>query len=322
MRGIDEVYREFIVKYPGLTIFEDALMNFSKLPISKKTGSFVIPTIILPAYLSLIGLIPNTPIWSTSAEAATIQGTPRRTSYPIQVRERRWFDPMPADSYSTTNMSTRIEDQHRIIRDQINAKDLDDLTNLSTNEWVRIYDAMMFAESRHNPYAVSSAGAAGILQLMPFRAEEFGASKVYDTPSFNQWLRLREQMEIADRGGREEDYDRYRAEARQISDSYAQRLRAIVRQNRNNPKVLGDTDSRFSDQIFPMSVGLMRKNILLASEMEDSGLIEERDIPTVAIVHYHGGDLAVQRYLAGNPISNGYLNRIETRSGVTLHRRR
>ena len=46
--------------------------------------------------------------------------------------------------------------------------------------WAGLLDALIWTESRYNPFAISRAGAAGLGQLMPGTAKELGVSNRFD----------------------------------------------------------------------------------------------------------------------------------------------
>lgn len=63
-----------------------------------------------------------------------------------------------------------------------------------------LLDALIWTESRYNPLAVSGAGAAGLGQLMPATAREFGVSNRFD-PRANLWAAARYLRQLLDKFG-------------------------------------------------------------------------------------------------------------------------
>lgn len=63
-----------------------------------------------------------------------------------------------------------------------------------------LLDALIWTESRYNPLAVSSAGAAGLGQLMPKTARELGVANRFD-PRANLWAAARYLRQMLDKFG-------------------------------------------------------------------------------------------------------------------------
>jgi len=65
---------------------------------------------------------------------------------------------------------------------------------------VGLLDALIWTESRYNPFAVSGAGAAGLGQLMPKTARELGVANRFD-PRANLWAAARYLRQMLDKFG-------------------------------------------------------------------------------------------------------------------------
>ena len=63
-----------------------------------------------------------------------------------------------------------------------------------------LLDALIWTESRYNPIAVSSAGAAGLGQLMPRTARDLGVTNRFD-PRANLWGAARYMKQLLDKFG-------------------------------------------------------------------------------------------------------------------------
>jgi len=63
-----------------------------------------------------------------------------------------------------------------------------------------LLDALIWTESRYNPFAVSGAGAAGLGQLMPKTAQELGVANRFD-PRANLWAAARYLRQLLDKFG-------------------------------------------------------------------------------------------------------------------------
>ena len=63
-----------------------------------------------------------------------------------------------------------------------------------------LLDALIWTESRYNPFAVSGAGAAGLGQLMPKTAQELGVTNRFD-PRANLWAAARYLRQLLDKFG-------------------------------------------------------------------------------------------------------------------------
>ena len=63
-----------------------------------------------------------------------------------------------------------------------------------------LLDALIWTESRYNPFAVSTAGAAGLGQLMPKTARELGVVNRFD-PRANLWAAARYLRQMLDKFG-------------------------------------------------------------------------------------------------------------------------
>ena len=63
-----------------------------------------------------------------------------------------------------------------------------------------LLDALIWTESRYNPFAVSGAGAAGLGQLMPATARELGVANRFD-PRANLWATARYLRQLLDKFG-------------------------------------------------------------------------------------------------------------------------
>ena len=63
-----------------------------------------------------------------------------------------------------------------------------------------LLDALIWTESRYNPFAVSGAGAAGLGQLMPKTAQELGVANRFD-PRANLWAAARYLRQMLDKFG-------------------------------------------------------------------------------------------------------------------------
>lgn len=63
-----------------------------------------------------------------------------------------------------------------------------------------LLDALIWTESRYNPFAVSGAGAAGLGQLMPKTARELGVANRFD-PRANLWAAARYLRQMLDKFG-------------------------------------------------------------------------------------------------------------------------
>lgn len=63
-----------------------------------------------------------------------------------------------------------------------------------------LLDALIWTESRYNPFAVSGAGAAGLGQLMPKTAHELGVANRFD-PRANLWAAARYLRQLLDKFG-------------------------------------------------------------------------------------------------------------------------
>jgi soluble lytic murein transglycosylase-like protein len=63
-----------------------------------------------------------------------------------------------------------------------------------------LLDALIWTESRYNPFAVSGAGAAGLGQLMPGTARELGVTNRFD-PRANLWAAARYLRQMLDKFG-------------------------------------------------------------------------------------------------------------------------
>lgn len=63
-----------------------------------------------------------------------------------------------------------------------------------------LLDALIWTESRYNPFAVSRAGAAGLGQLMPKTAEDLGVANRFD-PQANLWAAARYLRQLLDKFG-------------------------------------------------------------------------------------------------------------------------
>ena len=63
-----------------------------------------------------------------------------------------------------------------------------------------LLDALIWTESRYNPFAVSGAGAAGLGQLMPKTAQDLGVANRFD-PRANLWAAARYLRQLLDKFG-------------------------------------------------------------------------------------------------------------------------
>ena len=63
-----------------------------------------------------------------------------------------------------------------------------------------LLDALIWTESRYNPFAVSGAGAAGLGQLMPNTARELGVANRFD-PRANLWAAAKYLRQMLDKFG-------------------------------------------------------------------------------------------------------------------------
>ena len=63
-----------------------------------------------------------------------------------------------------------------------------------------LLDALIWTESRYNPFAISGAGAAGLGQLMPKTARELGVANRFD-PRANLWAAARYLRQMLDKFG-------------------------------------------------------------------------------------------------------------------------
>lgn len=63
-----------------------------------------------------------------------------------------------------------------------------------------LLDALIWTESRYNPFAVSGAGAAGLGQLMPKTARELGVANRFD-PRANLWAAAKYLRQMLDKFG-------------------------------------------------------------------------------------------------------------------------
>lgn len=63
-----------------------------------------------------------------------------------------------------------------------------------------LLDALIWTESRYDPFAVSGAGAAGLGQLMPKTARELGVANRFD-PRANLWAAARYLRQMLDKFG-------------------------------------------------------------------------------------------------------------------------
>ena len=63
-----------------------------------------------------------------------------------------------------------------------------------------LLDALIWTESRYNPFAISGAGAAGLGQLMPRTARELGVVNRFD-PRANLWAAARYLRQMLDKFG-------------------------------------------------------------------------------------------------------------------------
>lgn len=63
-----------------------------------------------------------------------------------------------------------------------------------------LLDALIWTESRYNPFAVSGAGAAGLGQLMPKTAQDLGVTNRFD-PRANLWAAARYLRQLLDKFG-------------------------------------------------------------------------------------------------------------------------
>lgn len=63
-----------------------------------------------------------------------------------------------------------------------------------------LLDALIWTESRYNPFAVSGAGAAGLGQLMPKTAQDLGVTNRFD-PRANLWATARYLRQLLDKFG-------------------------------------------------------------------------------------------------------------------------
>lgn len=63
-----------------------------------------------------------------------------------------------------------------------------------------LLDALIWTESRYNPFAVSSAGAAGLGQLMPKTARDLGVANRFD-PRANLWASARYLRQMLNKFG-------------------------------------------------------------------------------------------------------------------------
>lgn len=63
-----------------------------------------------------------------------------------------------------------------------------------------LLDALIWTESRYNPFAISDAGAAGLGQLMPKTARELGVANRFD-PRANLWGAARYLRQMLDKFG-------------------------------------------------------------------------------------------------------------------------
>lgn len=65
---------------------------------------------------------------------------------------------------------------------------------------IGLLDALIWTESRYNPFAVSGAGAAGLGQLMPGTARDLGVADRFD-PRANLWAAARYLRQLLDKFG-------------------------------------------------------------------------------------------------------------------------
>lgn len=63
-----------------------------------------------------------------------------------------------------------------------------------------LLDALIWTESRYNPFAISGAGAAGLGQLMPKTARDLGVANRFD-PRANLWAAARYLRQMLDKFG-------------------------------------------------------------------------------------------------------------------------
>ena len=63
-----------------------------------------------------------------------------------------------------------------------------------------LLDALIWNESRYNPFAVSRAGASGLGQLMPSTARDLGVTNRFDARS-NLWAAARYLRQLLDKFG-------------------------------------------------------------------------------------------------------------------------